>query len=83
MKKDSWYLLPSYHLRNFSKDFLIQIFNVSAMVVANRFAITVMVLIHAHVTLDMNCIAITENALISMNVWMMTQIIVIMILVTV
>lgn len=53
------------------------------MVVANRFAITVMVLIHAHVTLDMSYIAITENALISMNVWMMTQTIVIMILVTV
>ena len=53
------------------------------MVVANRFAITVMVLIHAHVMLDMNCIAITENALISMNVWMMRQIIATMILVIV
>ena len=51
------------------------------MVVANRFATTVMVLTHVHVMLDMNCIAITENALISMNVWTTTQIIVIMILV--
>ena len=47
--------------------------------VVNRFAIIMMVPILAHVILDMSFIAITGSALISMNVWMMKQIIATMI----